>query len=214
MPLTAILWRLLARLSPGLFYPGRVTENAAVMRGFNETRHTPSDTKLMPIEIERKFLLLNDGWKRWVTRQIHIRDGLIASSNGNKARVRIADADATIALKGRRRGPIRTEFEYAIPYPDALEMLQTMCDGHVLNKVRHVIPYAGSLWHVDVYEGILRGVVLAEVELQHADQELNLPTWIGKEVTNDPRYRKVNMRRQRMDQSGPSSSSWKSPRDA
>jgi adenylate cyclase len=81
-------------------------------------------------------------------------------------------------------------------------MLQTMCDGHVLDKVRHVIPYAGSLWHVDVYEGILRGVVLAEVELQHADQELDLPTWIGKEVTNDPRYRKVNMRRQRMDQSG------------
>jgi adenylate cyclase len=149
----------------------------------------------MPLEIERKFLLANDGWKSQIARRIQIRDGLIEGSNGNKARVRIADGDATIALKSRRRGPIRTEFEYAIPYSDALEILQTMCDGRLLDKVRHVIPYAGSLWHVDVYEGILNGVVLAEVELQHADQELNLPPWIGKEVTNDPRYRKLNMHR-------------------
>ena len=152
----------------------------------------------MPIEIERKFLLTNDDWKSQAVRRIHIRDGLIANNNGNKARVRIADADATITVKSRRRGPIRTEFEYAIPYSDALEILQTMCDGRVLDKVRHFIPYAGSLWHVDVYEGIFSGVVLAEVELLHADQELDLPPWIGDEVTNDPRYRKINMRRQRI----------------
>ena len=119
------------------------------MSGCNETRHTPNDIKLMPLEIERKFLLANGGWKSRVARRIHIRDGLIASNNGNKARVRIADADATITLKSRRRGLIRTEFEYAIPYSDALEILQTMCDGRVLDKVRHVIPYAGSLWHID-----------------------------------------------------------------
>jgi len=152
----------------------------------------------MPLEIERKFLLANDGWKSGVARRIHIRDGLIASNNGNKARVRIADADATITLKSRRRGPVRTEFEYAIPFCDALEILQTMCDGRILEKVRHVVPYAGLLWHVDVYEGILSGVVVAEVELQHAHQELDLPPWIGEEVTNDPSYRKLNMERQRI----------------
>src|SRR5262249_36208518 len=102
------------------------------------------------------------------------------------------------SLKSRRRGPIRIEFEYAIPYSDALEILQTMCDGRVLDKVRHFIPYAGSLWHVDVYEGILNGVVIAEVDLQQVDQELDLPAWIGEEVTNDPRYRKLNMERQRI----------------
>jgi CYTH domain-containing protein len=152
----------------------------------------------MPLEIERKFLLASDGWKSRVARRIHIRDGLIASNNGNKARVRIADADATITLKSRRRGSIRTEFEYAIPYCDALEILQTMCDGRVLEKVRHVVPYAGLLWHVDVYEGILSGIVVAEVELQHAHQKLDLPPWIGEEVTNDPSYRKLNMERQRI----------------
>jgi len=173
-------------------------ENATIMSGCYETRHTPYEIKLMPLEIERKFLLATDGWKSWVTRRIHIRDGLIANNNGNKARVRIADADATITVKSRRRGPIRTEFEYAIPYCDALEILQTMCDGRVLDKVRHVIPYGALQWHVDVYEGILNGVVLAEVELQHANQELDLPPWIGEEVTNDPRYRKLNMERQRI----------------
>jgi adenylate cyclase len=143
----------------------------------------------MPIEIERKFLLANDDWKGSVTRRIRIRDGLIASNNGNKARVRIADSNATITLKSRRRGPIRAEFEYAIPYSDALEILR-------LDKVRHVITHAGAVRHVDVYEGILNGVVLAEVELQHADQKLDLPGWIGKEVTGDPRYRKINMQTQ------------------
>src|SRR6516164_7545830 len=152
----------------------------------------------MPLEIERKFLLANDGWKSRVARRIHICDGLIASNNGNKARVRIADADATITVKSRRNGPTRTEFEYAIPYSDAVEILQTMCDGRVLEKVRHVVLHAGTVWHVDVYEGILNGIVLAEAELQHADQKLDLPGWIGKEVTNDPMYRKINMQRQRI----------------
>ena len=151
----------------------------------------------MSLEIERKFLVANDGWRGWVSRQIRICDGLIASTGGNKARVRIADSKATIALKSRRIGPTRTEFEYAIPYSDAMEMLRTMCDGRVLEKVRHVIPH-GTVWHIDVYEGILNGVVLAEVELLHADQKLDLPGWVGKEVTNDPMYRKINMQRQRI----------------
>jgi len=160
--------------------------------------HRLRSENLMPLEIERKFLLANDDWKSSVIRRIRICDGLIANHNGNKARVRIADSNATITLKSRRHGPTRTEFEYVIPYSDAVEILRTMCDGHVLDKVRHVIAHAGAVWHVDVYEGILSGVVLAEVELQHADQKLDLPGWIGKEVTGDPRYRKINMQTQRI----------------
>ena len=99
----------------------------------------------MPLEIERKLLLANDDWKSWVTRRIRIRDGLIASNNGNKARVRISDSNATITLKSRRRGPSRTEFEYPISYSDAEEMLRAMCDGQVLDKVRHLIIHAGAV---------------------------------------------------------------------
>jgi adenylate cyclase len=148
---------------------------------------------VMTLEIERKFLVANDGWKNSVVRSVRIRDGLIANNKGNKARVRIANEVATIALKSRRSGLARTEFEYAIPYADAEEMLRVMCDGNVLDKVRHFVLHAGNTWQVDVYEGLLDGVVLAEIELADADQKLILPDWIGAEVTSDLRYRKINM---------------------
>src|SRR5215471_4784873 len=88
----------------------------------------------MSLEIERKFLVANEGWKTAVIRSVRSRDGLIANNKGHEARVRIANDVATIALKSRRRGPVRTEFEYAIPYSDAEEILRTMCDRHVLHK--------------------------------------------------------------------------------
>ena len=152
----------------------------------------------MPLEIERKFLVVNEGWKGSVTRSVRIRDGLIANNNGHKARVRISGDGATIALKSRRRGLVRTEFEYAIPYSDAEEIFRTICDGEVLEKVRHFVPHDGMTWLVDAYEGILSGVVLAEIELAQADQVLKLPDWIGEEVTGDPMHRKINMRAQRI----------------
>ena len=78
----------------------------------------------MPLEIERKFLVAHEGWKKSVVRHSKIRDGLIASNHGNKVRVRIADDRATIALKSSRVGMVRTEFEYEIPCADAEEILR------------------------------------------------------------------------------------------
>ena len=152
----------------------------------------------MPLEIERKFLVAHDGWKKSVVRHSKIRDGLIASNNGNKARVRIADDKATIALKSRRMGMVRTEFEYEIPCADAEEILRTMCEGNVLNKVRHFVIHKDATWQVDVYDDILKGIVIAEIELTQPDQVLQIPDWVGAEVTDDPRYRKVNMRAERL----------------
>ena len=138
-------------------------------------------------------MVADHGWKNSIARSVRIRDGLIANNNGQKVRVRIANDVATIAIKSRRRGPARTEFEYVIPYSDAEEMLRTMCSGNVLDKVRHFVSYASNTWQIDVYEGLLEGVVLAEIELTDADQKLTLPDWIGEEVTADPTYRKINM---------------------
>jgi len=147
----------------------------------------------MAVEIERKFLVVDDGWKNSIVRSVRICDGLIARNNGQKVRVRIADGVATIAIKSRRRGPARSEFEYAIPYSDTEEMLRTMCGDIVLHKVRHFVSYGSNTWQIDVYDGLLEGVVLAEIELTDADQKLTLPDWLGEEVTADPRYKKVNM---------------------
>jgi adenylate cyclase len=147
----------------------------------------------MPTEIERKFLVASDGWKQSVIRSVRIRDGLIAVYNGRKARVRTAGDQATIALKGQRNGLGRSEFEYAIRISDAEEMLRTMCDDRILEKVRYYVPHAGLTWEIDVYDGILKGTVIAEVELDREDRVLELPEWVGKEITGNLRYSKFNM---------------------
>ena len=147
----------------------------------------------MPNEIERKFLVASDDWKKLATHNVRIRDGLIAASYGQKVRVRIAGHKATITVKGRQTGLVRPEFEYEIPVDDAEEMLRTMCHDRHLEKDRHYAPHNGFVWEIDVYDGILKGVVIAEIELDEEDRKLELPDWVGKEVTNDPRYSKINM---------------------
>ena len=133
----------------------------------------------MPLEIERKFLVAHEGWKKSVVRHSKIRDGLIASNHGNKVRVRIADDRATIALKNSRMGMVRTEFEYEVPCADAEEILRTMCDGNVLNKVRHFVLHKDVTWQVDVYDDILEGFVIGEIELTQPDQDFQASEYFG-----------------------------------
>jgi CYTH domain-containing protein len=125
---------------------------------------------------------------------VSIRDGLIAVYKDRKVRVRISGDIATIAIKGPRIGIVRPEFEYEIPIVDAERMLSTLCQDDTLEKQRFFVEDAGATWQVDVYGGILQGVVIAEIELKQESQELILPRWIGKEVTGDSFYKKVNMR--------------------
>ena len=146
-----------------------------------------------PVEIERKFLVANDEWRLSAVGSVRIRDGLIAAYEGRKVRVRISEDTATVAVKGPRTGISRPEFEYEIPIADAQRMFSTVC-GEILEKQRFFVHNAGVTWHVDVYGGILDGVVIAEIELKQETQTLILPSWVGKEVTGDPLYKKINMR--------------------
>ena len=146
-----------------------------------------------PVEIERKFLVANDEWKRSIVRSVSIRDGLIATYKDRKVRVRLAGDAATIAIKGPRTGVMRAEFEYEIPVSEAERILSTICRDDTLEKQRFFVADAGAIWHVDVYGGILEGVVIAEIELKRETEEPALPRWIGREVTGDSRYQKINM---------------------
>jgi adenylate cyclase len=129
-----------------------------------------------PVEIERKFLVTNDEWRQLAVRSVRLRDGLIAAYKDRKVRVRIAGDDiATVAIKGSRIGIAQAEFEYEIPIADAERMLSTMCQDDALEKECFFVEDAGGTWHVDVYSGILQGVVIAEIELKHESQELILP---------------------------------------
>jgi adenylate cyclase len=146
----------------------------------------------MGIEIERKFLLANESWRAEVQRSEHIRDGLVAASHDRKTRVRIKGANATLGVKTKRIEGRRQEFEYEIPLHDA-ERLMDCCGINVLEKIRHYIAIGGVVWEIDEYRGILKGVIVAEVELKAIDQRIDIPSWIGREVTADPSYSKMNM---------------------
>jgi adenylate cyclase len=151
----------------------------------------------MALEIERKFLLASDAWKREVIKSERMRDGLIARFGEGKVRVRLTDGKASLTIKGAKEGISRLEFEYEIPRADAEQMLRTLCQGNpVLEKVRHTVPFGGLDWTIDVYMEPLAGVAFAEVELRHPDQHLQLPPWVGEEVTNAPRFRKRALVRQ------------------
>ena len=145
----------------------------------------------MNLEIERKFLVVNDAWKHDAVKSEYLQDGLIARFGEGKVRVRLTESGASLTIKGPRNGITRQEFEYEIPRAHAAHMLQTLCkQDPILEKVRHTVPFGGLNWTIDVYMGPLAGVVFAEVELEHPNQNVELPPWVGEEVTHDPRFRK------------------------
>lgn len=146
----------------------------------------------MKVEIERKFLLASEGWRREVHHSEYIRDGLVAISDGRKTRVRIIGERATLTVKTNRIAGSRFEFEYDIPLEDA-ELMLASCGTNATAKRRHYVLHGGLTWEIDEYEGILKGVLLAEVELDAIDQLIDIPSWIGSEVTAQAPYRKTSM---------------------
>jgi len=152
----------------------------------------------MAIEIERKFLVRDESWRPHVDRHVEIRDGLIAITDTRKVRVRICDnRTATLTVKSKTESLANAEFEYGIPLSDAEELMAHHCVGPELAKTRYFVPHGERMWQVDVYAGILDGVILAEVELPTEATEVALPPWVSREVTGDAEYKKFNMVRAR-----------------
>ena len=148
----------------------------------------------MAIEIERKFLVTGDGWRAAAHRVIpmaqgYINDQAAMDSGAQKAsvRVRIQDQEAFLNLKSRELGHTRQEFEYPLPLDDARALL-ALCVGGLIDKRRHLVQHQGHLWEVDEFLGDNAGLVVAEVELDQADQAIDLPSWVGEEVTDQVRY--------------------------
>ncbi|MBQ7198090.1 MAG: CYTH domain-containing protein [Selenomonadaceae bacterium] len=146
----------------------------------------------MALEIERKFLvdaeklpaqILTDGEK--------IFQGYLCVEPARTVRVRTKGQRGFLTIKGANVGIVRKEFEYQIPIEDALELLK-LCQK-VLEKIRYKVQHAGKIWEVDVFAGKYEGLILAEVELTAADEVVELPAWLNKEVSDDPRYFNSNL---------------------
>jgi adenylate cyclase len=146
----------------------------------------------MAVEIERKFLVDGDSWRPGATGQ-RIRQGYLCSSADRVVRVRVTGDRAFLTVKGPQHGITRSEYEYDIPTRDATEMLERLCERPLIEKVRHHLTVNGREWVVDEFEGENAGLMIAEVEFEREGQAIALPDWVGRDVTDEPRYLNVNL---------------------
>ena len=143
----------------------------------------------MATEIEHKFLLKNEDWRKAnIIKSVRYRQGYMASNKQSSVRVRISDHDAFLNIKGATLGVKRQEYEYPIPEQDARELLDNLCTKPLVEKTRYYVEHEGYTWEIDVFEGDNEGLVVAEVEIEEEGQDFPLPSWVGKEVSDDPRY--------------------------
>jgi adenylate cyclase len=145
----------------------------------------------MGTEIERKFLVADPTVVEGRVGAA-VRQGYLSRAKERTVRVRRADDRAWLTVKGANVGARRGEWEYEIPVADADELLR-LCDGAVVEKTRYAIEAGGHTWEVDVFGGAHAGLVLAEVELDDEREAVELPAWLGAEVTGDPRYYNSNL---------------------
>lgn len=140
------------------------------------------------VEIERKFLVAGDSWRSEVVSQSDLCQGYLNEAQRISVRVRISGDDARLNIKSATRGISRMEFEYAIPLSDAKQMLEELALQPFIDKTRYLVEHEGMTWEVDEFRGANAGLVVAELELQHEDQQFARPDWLGKEVSDDIRY--------------------------
>ena len=146
----------------------------------------------MPVEIERKFLVQNNLWKKAADSGVLCRQGYLLISPEKTIRVRIINPTAFLTIKGKSTGITRAEFEYEIPLSHATELL-TLCEGRIVEKQRHHLIHHEQPWVIDCFLGKHKGLVLAEVELETEDQKIDLPDWLGQEVSTNPAYYNSNL---------------------
>jgi len=142
-------------------------------------------------EIERKYLVRGDAWRK-LAQGVRYRQGYLSTVKERTVRVRTVDDRGYLTIKGVTVGATRKEFEYDIPADDAVLLLE-LCEQPLVEKVRYAIRLGDLVWEVDEFEGVNQGLIVAECELKSEDQRVDLPAWIGQEVTGDPRYFNSNL---------------------
>lgn len=141
------------------------------------------------LEIERKFLVIDDSYKAMAFHSDRIAQGYICREGGNSARVRVRGDKGYITIKGPSLdgGLSRFEWEKEISVAEALELLKLCHDG-IIDKIRHLVKFGKHIFEVDEFFGDNEGLVIAEVELSDANENFERPGFLGAEVTGDKRY--------------------------
>ena len=147
------------------------------------------------LEIERKFLVEGDDYKRLAFDKSRIQQGYICSGHGRTVRVRIRDKQAFLTIKGPslNGGLSRYEFEQEIPFEAAKDLLK-LCEPGIIDKTRWLVKSGKHTFEVDEFYGDNEGLVMAEVELGTEDEQYEKPDFIGEEVTGDRRFYNSHLR--------------------
>lgn len=144
-------------------------------------------------EIERKYLVCDDSFKGMATRSSHIVQAYLSTSRDATTRIRVIDDKSYITIKSCTIGCTRNEWEYEIPQSDGLQIISECHLDNVIDKTRYYVEFDGHTWEVDVFHRKLQGLILAEIELDFPDETFAIPSFICKEVTDDPRYFNSNL---------------------
>ncbi len=141
------------------------------------------------LEIERKFLVKSKTYRERASSSKRMVQGFLNTDPDRTVRVRIKENKGYLAVKGasNETGTTRFEWEIEIDIAEATNLID-LCEGTILEKVRYVVPFGGHLFEVDEFLGENKGLVIAEIELQHEDEAYEKPDWLGEEVTGDIRY--------------------------
>lgn len=118
---------------------------------------------------------------------VHCSQSYLLNERDRNVRVRVMGSRGFLTVKNKKTSISRKEFEYEIPYQEALELLQ-LCDNRPIEKNRYLIDFEGNTWEVDVFLGVNEGLIVAEIELKSEDQVFTKPTWVTEEVSENPRY--------------------------
>jgi CYTH domain-containing protein len=147
------------------------------------------------LEIERKFLVVGDAYKRQAYASSYIKQGYICSERGRTVRVRLRGDCGYLTIKGPStdNGLSRYEFEKEITLEEARELFK-LCEPGIVEKTRYLVKSGSHTFEVDEFHGDNEGLVMAEVELAAPDDPIVKPDFIGQEVTGDRRYYNSQLR--------------------
>ncbi len=146
----------------------------------------------MGVEIERKFLLKEGVAVGEAKSSDRLAQGYVDASRAS-VRLRIKGDECFLTIKSAKKGQSRSEYEYLIPKADGLEMMEEMCGKPLIDKTRSLVEHEGHTWEVDTFHGENEGLVVAEIEFEEEGQEISLPEWVGKEVTDERKYSNASL---------------------
>jgi len=146
----------------------------------------------MALEIEHKYLVVNDRYKDVAFKCVSISQGYLNRMPERTVRVRTVDDRGFLTVKGKNTCDVRLEFEYEIPYSDAISLLE-LCEPGIVEKTRFYVDFKGLIWEIDEFHGQREGLVIAEVEIPESGYKYEKPSFVGKNVTGDTRYYNSNL---------------------